>query len=561
MDTCRKNTAFIPFNRVTDVLSLIKTASEKFPIGSKFHPAKLTGTNCTSYVVNNNFRVSEYCDTIYSLTDDNNIYSESCSKYGNHSHPRIVYSIGTWASHEKIELVGRYVKAVVSSPEGGSVRAGEYGKIITENSNGDLTVDFPFHSAYYISNGNVFKTKWYEIMPIGWVPEAVELTSLPKKWCIKVTEENRTELGKWRTDGLLSSTLTGYLSTPCNGKNGYHTQKKGDEFTEITTEQFREWVKKEEPAPKVKEQPKLEEWSVGTYGVLLNDYQGYKIGLVDVILASNGKRIQFAKFLSYEPSNLSYCNAQFKWFATIEEANAFAKTLISPEIIIEGLVIRPNNIYTFTMNDGSEWIVDISSISSSKFIYRNYSLTNGEFNSNKGGSWGTTHNVTSARYATKSDLFWLEACKKAGKFVEKPEIWCVQVTDENRDAIKTFMVNEDWQFNTGSYYGFSATGKKEGSRYHSDFNSNVISTEDFYKKIGHVRTLIDLSGSMSNPCAEVDLVQPKSFTSMGLGLYTLLETSRSFPIYIETPPIKTKANEIIELKLIQPRKLKINLVG
>ena len=89
---------------------------------------------------------------------------------------------------KKSELVGRYIKAVISRPEGGSVSAGEYGKIITENSSGDLTVDFPFHSAYYIHNGNVFKTKWYEIMPIGWAPEVVELTSLPKK-SVKCTNQ------------------------------------------------------------------------------------------------------------------------------------------------------------------------------------------------------------------------------------------------------------------------------------------------------------------------------------------------------------------------------------
>jgi len=400
-------------------------------------------------------------------------------------------------------------------------------------------------------------------MPVGWKPTSlapvesevgVGLTSLPKKWAIKITIENKTILGNWRTDGPLTNGIGNYLHTPYSGRNGYNAPTKFDGYTEITFEQFKEWVLK------VKEEAKIEEWSAATYGVLLNDYRSYGIGLVDKILESNDKQIKFEKFLSYEPFNPSYCGAQFKWFATIEEATAFSKTLTNTLLSVDGVVIRPNNIYHFTLNNGTEWIVDVANISDSKNIFRNYSLRKGEFYKSSGGSWGNTCDVTSARLANKSDINWLEACIKAGQYVEKPIAWCVQVTHENRDVVKSFMVNEDWQFNIGSYYGINEKGDKEGSRYSSDFNENVITTEEFYKKIGYFKLLSDTSGSMSSPFIEVELVQPKEFTSVGLGLYTLLETSKSFPIYIERPPIKTKTKEVIELKLIQPKKLKINLV-
>jgi hypothetical protein len=71
--------------------------------------------------------------------------------------------------------------------------------------------------------------------------------TLPEKWCIKLTNENIDVLGEWRSDGPLQQIYTGdwYLHTPMNDRNGYNLQRKDDNYTEITFEQFKTYVLKQ----------------------------------------------------------------------------------------------------------------------------------------------------------------------------------------------------------------------------------------------------------------------------------------------------------------------------
>ena len=75
--------------------------------------------------------------------------------------------------------------------------------------------------------------------------------TLPEMWCIEVTNENIDVLGNWRSDGTLQHhKLRGnyvgwYLHTPMNNKNGYNLQRKDDDYTEITFEQFKTYVLKQ----------------------------------------------------------------------------------------------------------------------------------------------------------------------------------------------------------------------------------------------------------------------------------------------------------------------------
>lgn len=74
---------------------------------------------------------------------------------------------------------------------------------------------------------------------------------LPKKWCIKLTEENVDVLGKWRSSGPLKNKCYveegWYLHTPKHGANGYNEPSKDPDYTEITFEQFKQHVLKESP--------------------------------------------------------------------------------------------------------------------------------------------------------------------------------------------------------------------------------------------------------------------------------------------------------------------------
>jgi hypothetical protein len=68
----------------------------------------------------------------------------------------------------------------------------------------------------------------------------------PEKWCIKTTNENIDILGNWRDDGPLHHGHIGwYLHTPMNNKNGYNQERKENDYTEITFEQFKKYVLKQ----------------------------------------------------------------------------------------------------------------------------------------------------------------------------------------------------------------------------------------------------------------------------------------------------------------------------
>lgn len=64
------------------------------------------------------------------------------------------------------ELKGRYLKALVDSPFGGQVKAGEYGLI---SSKGLGNVDFPDHKCYSASEA-LKHPNLFELMPIGFDP-------------------------------------------------------------------------------------------------------------------------------------------------------------------------------------------------------------------------------------------------------------------------------------------------------------------------------------------------------------------------------------------------------
>lgn len=74
----------------------------------------------------------------------------------------------------------------------------------------------------------------------------------------------------------------------------------------------------------------VEKWSVGSYAVFLTaNKHNYPKGTIDKIKKNTGDTAWFEKYGSYMPANPSYqCNEEFKWFPTLEEAEAFSKSLI-----------------------------------------------------------------------------------------------------------------------------------------------------------------------------------------------------------------------------------------
>lgn len=72
-----------------------------------------------------------------------------------------------------------------------------------------------------------------------------ELTKLPEKWCVKITEENKDILTKWKTQNNSTVEKAGEYGSSYVNYKGLNCIGKGDK-TEITFEQFKKWVLKEE---------------------------------------------------------------------------------------------------------------------------------------------------------------------------------------------------------------------------------------------------------------------------------------------------------------------------
>lgn len=100
------------------------------------------------------------------------------------------------------------------------------------------------------------------------------LFTLPEKWCIKVTEENKETLANWRSVGdphgkIVKGSYNGwYLYTPMGGVNGYGQQNKEEGYTEITFEQFKKHVLKQNDM-KTEQQPQTFKVTRQTFAEIL----------------------------------------------------------------------------------------------------------------------------------------------------------------------------------------------------------------------------------------------------------------------------------------------------
>ena len=185
---------------------------------------------------------------------------------------------------------------------------------------------------------------------------------LPDKWCIKVLEENREILGKWRSSGPLRSEFNGYwLHTPMKGANGYNCKERDFNYNEITFEQFKKYVLKETIEPKI-----TEKFSKGTYVVFTvynlqnNAVSKGEIVVIedfkkDIIFHSNGMR-----------NEIDYEHAGFEWFPTKERAEEFSKQLLG---------INPKNNFI----EGRWYKVKFIKIESDNSYYLKYTKNTHEF--------------------------------------------------------------------------------------------------------------------------------------------------------------------------------------
>jgi len=102
-----------------------------------------------------------------------------------------------------------------------------------------------------------------------------------------------------------------------------------------------------------------------------------------------------------------------------------------------------------------------------------------------------------------SDIGYIYHDGKWAEIVEeskpKNDTWCIQITKENREVVKKWYARTNPSYNIGAYYGLKENVKHaRGSNMVPWTKDDIISTEEFYKKIGHVPPSFG-----ENPCKQV----------------------------------------------------------
>ena len=221
----------------------------------------------------------------------------------------------------KVCRVNTYEKTVI-----------QFDNYTSNNSPGKLFTDG--RTIYLAEIENIKELNLEEIqqyLPDDHPDKIVKEFTLPAKWCIKVDENKKpVEVFKWRISSVDGGNKGGWNDKGFINNKKHHDYIKLEGYTEITLDQFKQYVLGE---PIKKEVKTIEKWSVGSYVVFLQRYGNSNKGTIDVI-----KEFDYnssASFLEKEGGSPGYLdrelNNYLKWFATLSEAEAFSKSLLEPE--------------------------------------------------------------------------------------------------------------------------------------------------------------------------------------------------------------------------------------
>lgn len=174
-----------------------------------------------------------------------------------------IYSFQEWCdkfNHKpdfNKSLVGRYLKILEDNAYGTNFKLGEYVKIIKEDKQCNYVYVERNNYSFISSN---FKGCNVELMPEGFIPEKElkELTELPKKWCFTTTKESNDIFHKWYNRQNDKTIGNHYCSDNGIVKGWmYYAPERKKGYTEITFDQFKKWVLKENDMTEEKWIPKV----------------------------------------------------------------------------------------------------------------------------------------------------------------------------------------------------------------------------------------------------------------------------------------------------------------
>jgi len=118
-----------------------------------------------------------------------------------------------------------------------------------------------------------------------------------------------------------------------------------------------------------------------------------------------------------------------------------------------------------------------------KFWHAEYINDKGKYKKNSSNSWLDW--TDSVRECDLSEIQQYLPDGHPDKIKEESRSWCVNVTKENREVVKKWMDNKDYGITTGSYYGIRKSDYKKFGNMSEHHFDKIISTEEFYSKIGH----------------------------------------------------------------------------
>lgn len=234
-----------------------------------------------------------------------------------------------------------------------------------------------------------------------------ELTELPEKWCIKVEGDysRSLEVYKWRGFEWYDS---GYI---CNNSDKEWFNIIPGGYTEITFDQFKKWVLKEEKTmDKIEVFPGIYVGDVVVSLKLRPDTRRY--GDILKVLEKSHKGT-----LYYNSSTCSDKSSEWRK-ATKEEEEAYSKGIRNISEIISKITKLEEGKYYYVnwMYNDTKYIFKYINNHENKCINL---LSNTYYNN---GSFNSPQNWKEIRFATKEEQEWLDRCISTDKFVPKEEI-------------------------------------------------------------------------------------------------------------------------------------------
>lgn len=235
-----------------------------------------------------------------------------------------------------------------------------------------------------------------EFLPNGHEDKEGVEYKFPEKWCIRQNASQKA-CDWFNKQGNISSAKIKGAYTYLVNRGDTYSYSIPEGYTEITAEQFEKYVLNGS---------EVKEWQVDTYVVAIKDghantqpQDAYKIGFCNKITHVYDNRCEIIglKFSLY------VCNkSDFKWFATLEEAEKFSKTLTKKEEVKE----FKKGEYIVTLDKNSAHLVGsvrenycFKQRVNDSYLQNEIDATGSKTN----GNTGVTPLTNNWRYATKEE--------------------------------------------------------------------------------------------------------------------------------------------------------------